>query len=172
MNHREHATRDSDLVRSACARGHRTGEMCPGWPVKIGCYALTKINFQSSNRNVSCESDLCRLHREGFSTIAILPLRAVDTFQKSNGSSAWPQKRRLKVSINAKHFGVRQSLRRSHCRAEAHIFPRGKVKNLLRYRRFNGLAVNSWKTRPVHRRSRSPILSLHPFGPSCRPDAR
>jgi hypothetical protein len=60
-----------------------------------------------------------------------------------------PKKRGLKDSLNAKHFGVRQSLRKGHCRTEAAIFPRGKMKNLPHFEKIKGLAVNLWKTRPI-----------------------
>jgi hypothetical protein len=75
VKRREHATRDSDLGRSASALAIGRGRRFPSGPVTIGCYALTKMNFKCSKTNVSSENNLCRLQRGGFSQIAIVPLR-------------------------------------------------------------------------------------------------
>jgi hypothetical protein len=101
---------------------------------------LAKTIFAGCDEEVSHRLRLCHY-------------AAVDTCLKPFGTSAAPQKRGLKDFLNAKHFGVRQSLRKGHCRTEAAIFPRGKMKNLPHFEKIKGLAVNLWKTRPIRRRS-------------------
>jgi hypothetical protein len=64
------------------------------------------MNFKYSNTNLSSENNLCRLQREGFSEIAIVPLRRSRYVSENHLQlQLRPKKRELKDSLKVRHFG-------------------------------------------------------------------